>query len=189
MQSVRSRIWTRVAVSISCDDNHYTTGTFGPLIVVVFSNDHHFKGRTLLWSAYCRLGRKKKKKKKKRNAVILELFYVSNCRRGQIQHKNALNVKSWCVRVTREKYCLVLFLGNYSSNSDKLSINWRCLWCNGYCLWKWTRRYEFKSWTRLIAFHIALIPLGKVWIQLFSPQLWVNSRTDWVSSALVRQLV
>ena len=27
MQSVRSRIWTRGAVSISCDDNHYTTGT------------------------------------------------------------------------------------------------------------------------------------------------------------------
>ena len=26
--------------------------------------------------------------------------------------------------------------------------------------------------------HIALIPLGKVWIQLFSLQLWVNSRTD-----------
>ena len=43
---------------------------------------------------------------------------------------------------------------------------------------KWTRRHEFKSWTRLIAFHIALIPLVKVWIQLFSLQLWVNSRTD-----------
>ena len=27
MQSVRSRIWTRVAVSISNDDNHYTTGS------------------------------------------------------------------------------------------------------------------------------------------------------------------
>ena len=27
MQSVSSRIWTRVAVSISCDDNHYITGT------------------------------------------------------------------------------------------------------------------------------------------------------------------
>ena len=26
----------------------------------------------------------------------------------------------------------------------------------------WTRRHEFKSWTRLIAFHIALIHLGKV---------------------------
>ena len=25
MQSVSSRIWTRVAVSISLDDNHYTT--------------------------------------------------------------------------------------------------------------------------------------------------------------------
>ena len=33
----------------------------------------------------------------------------------------------------------------------------------------------------LIAFHIALIPLGKVWIQLFSLQLWVNSRADLVS--------
>ena len=27
MQSVSSRIWTRVAVSIPYDDNHYTTGT------------------------------------------------------------------------------------------------------------------------------------------------------------------
>ena len=31
--------------------------------------------------------------------------------------------------------------------------------------------HEFKSCTRLIAFHIALIPLGNVWIQLFSLQL------------------
>ena len=57
---------------------------------------------------------------------------------------------------------------------------WRCLWCNGYRRRKWTRWNKFKSWTKLIAFHIALIPLGKVWIQLFSLQLWVNSRTDWV---------
>ena len=27
MQSISSRIWTRVAVSISYDDNYYTTGT------------------------------------------------------------------------------------------------------------------------------------------------------------------
>ena len=26
-QSISSRIWTRVVVSISYDDNHYTTGT------------------------------------------------------------------------------------------------------------------------------------------------------------------
>ena len=51
----------------------------------------------------------------------------------------------------------------------------KCPWCNGYRLRKWTRWHEFKSWTILIAFHIALIPLGKVWIQLFSLQLWVNS--------------
>ena len=54
----------------------------------------------------------------------------------------------------------------------------RCPWCTGYRRRKWTWWHEFKSWTRLIAFHIALIPLGKVWIQLFSLQLWVNSRAD-----------
>ena len=52
----------------------------------------------------------------------------------------------------------------------------RCSWCNGYRRRKFTRRHEFKSWTRLIAFHIALIPLAKVWSQLFSLQLWVNSK-------------
>ena len=51
-------------------------------------------------------------------------------------------------------------------------------WCNCYRRRKRTRQHEFKSWTKLIAFHIALIPLGKVWIQLLSLQLWVNSRTD-----------
>ena len=53
-------------------------------------------------------------------------------------------------------------------------------YCNRYHRRKWTRRHEFQSKTRLVAFHIPLIPLGKVWIQLFSLQLWVYSRTDWV---------
>ena len=33
MQSVSSRIWTRVAVSISYDDNDYTTGTSIDLVL------------------------------------------------------------------------------------------------------------------------------------------------------------
>ena len=44
----------------------------------------------------------------------------------------------------------------------------------GYDFRKWTESYQFKSWTRMIAFHIALISLGKVRIQLFYLQLWVN---------------
>ena len=55
---------------------------------------------------------------------------------------------------------------------------WRCPWCNGYRCRKSTRWLEFKSWTRLVAFQIVLIPLGKIWIQLFSLQLWVNSRAN-----------
>ena len=33
MQSTSSRIWTRVAVPISCDDKHYTTGT--PINIII----------------------------------------------------------------------------------------------------------------------------------------------------------
>ena len=68
----------------------------------------------------------------------------------------------------------------WSTPSLSLLPGRRCPWCNGYRRRKWTRRHEFKSWPRLIAFHIALMPLGKVWIQLFSLQLWVNSKVDWV---------
>ena len=70
-------------------------------------------------------------------------------------------------------------ISNRRSNFVIVKKRWRCPWCNGYRRRKWTRRHEFKIWTRLIAFHTALIPLWKVWIQLFSFQLCVNSRTDW----------
>ena len=69
---------------------------------------------------------------------------------------------------------------NFTQKLTQSCILRRCSWCNGYRRRIWTGRLEFKSWTRLIAFHIALIPLGKVWILLFSLQLWVNSRADWV---------
>ena len=43
MQSVSSRIWTRVAVFISYDDNHYTTGTY-------YANIKHGEHKNmLLW--------------------------------------------------------------------------------------------------------------------------------------------
>ena len=45
--------------------------------------------------------------------------------------------------------------GNYKNKPR------RCPWCNGYRYRNWTQRHEFKSWMRLIAFHIALIPFGK----------------------------
>ena len=51
-------------------------------------------------------------------------------------------------------------------------------WCNDYRCRKWTQLPEFKLWTRLFAFHIALIRLVKVLIQLFSLQIWVNCRAD-----------
>ena len=44
--------------------------------------------------------------------------------------------------------------------------------------WKCTQWPEFKSWMELFSFHIVLIPLGKVWIQLFFPHKWENSKSD-----------
>ena len=40
--------------------------------------------------------------------------------------------------------------------SEECGVFGRCPWCNGYRRRKWTRRHEFKSWTRLIF-------LGKAW--------------------------
>ena len=52
-----------------------------------------------------------------------------------------------------------------------LSIR-RRWWCNIYCHWTWIRQIQFKSWKPLVAFHVALIPLGKVWIQLSTSSYW-----------------
>ena len=81
--------------------------------------------------------------------------------------------KEYILRIYQEAYVLYI---NFLYELIKGNMAYRK--CNGYRRRKWTRRHEFKSWTRLIAFHIALIPLGKIWIQLFSLQLWVNSRAD-----------
>ena len=90
-------------------------------------------------------------------------FHVEKCH--SMEKKRRLNVK----------------YGSFScfcTGCYYLRSSGRCPWCNDYRRREWTRRHEFKSWTRLIAFHIALIPLGKVWIQIFSLQLRVNSRAD-----------
>ena len=44
---------------------------------------------------------------------------------------------------------------------------------------KLTQLPEFKSWPRLFTFHIALITLGKLWIQLSSLQRHVKNKADW----------
>ena len=54
MQSVSSRIWTRVAVSISYNDNHYTTGTSTTDNISIA--DHAFTSQVLMsFSVYVTL--------------------------------------------------------------------------------------------------------------------------------------
>ena len=61
---------------------------------------------------------------------------------------------------------------------DYIYIYGRYSWYNDYHCRKWIWWPEFKSWMTLFTFHIMVIPLGKVWIHLFSLQLWVNSMAD-----------
>ena len=105
-----------------------------------------------------------------KNKVIHSLFGLKTCHRWEYISKSFPwdIVSNWTLVCN---FYYVWFMG----------LTCRiCPWCNGYRHRKWTRQHEFKSWTRLIAFHISLIPLGKVWIQIFSRQLWVNSRADCV---------
>ena len=83
-------------------------------------------------------------------------------------------IKYFIITPTQKKYSLLICLFLHRM---KRKLNWskcnlkRRSWCNSYRRMKWIRQHVFKFRTRLFAFHIAVIPLGKVWIQLFSPQL------------------
>ena len=76
------------------------------------------------------------------------------------------NAKSTHVKNSSSRSSIQLIAGR----GNKVFFR-RCPRCNVYRRRKWTRNHEVKSWTRLIAFHKALIPLGKVWIQFFSLEL------------------
>ena len=134
MQSVSSRIWTRVAVSISYDDNHYTIG----IIIITFMSPSLFSSLATFEYLFI--------------FSLLSLFFTL-----------------WSTEVAKSIWWQVLFF---------LLINARYGGARGVMVIVVGNGHGHKSWTKLIAFHIVLIPLGKVWIQLFSLQLWVNSMAD-----------
>ena len=47
MQSFSSRIWTRVTVSISYGDNHYTTGTSRENLIERKKNEMHSRNKVV----------------------------------------------------------------------------------------------------------------------------------------------
>ena len=94
--------------------------------------------------------------------VVLSIYFKvsrSLVRRNILTTQNELMAftgifELWYIKKSRFK--------KSSSIIDRFRKFRRCLWCNGYHHGKWTWGHEFKSWTRLITFHIALIPLRKV---------------------------
>ena len=133
IQSASSRIWTRVAVSISYNDNHYTTGTSAWRSIEV----------------------------KQRNRKIAYLL-------------KPWNDFTWNEYATFCLFKLKVFC--FSLLHIELRSEIRHSWYNGYRYWKWS---EFNPKMRLFAFNIALMPLGKVWIQLFFPELSANCWSDY----------
>ena len=97
MQSVLSRIWTRVAVSISYDDNDYTTGTSNQTMVYIFI-------RNIIFLSFCLID-----------------FFVFNCRRivQKCQTWNSYLAST----VSFEGTYVIINLSIYLSIWNCLSIN------------------------------------------------------------------
>ena len=101
-----------------------------------------------------------------------ERLYVSRkkARRELINIEDSIGASKQWLKDYKGKCQGLLRPEKYWQHEDQLNENKRETDI-GYRRRKWTQRHEFKFWTRLIVFHIILIPLGKVWIQLFSLQL------------------
>ena len=75
------------------------------------------------------------------------------------------------------KYKNLVFKGFDVARSHDYFAYTDTLCCYHRRIWTW--QSKFKSWTRLFAFCLALMPLRKAWTHLFSANLLVNSRLDW----------
>ena len=74
-----------------------------------------------------------------------------------------------CSKIRTEIKISYSEMGHERTDQIDTTIQWRCPWCNGYRRRKWPQRHELESWTRLIAFHIALIPLVLRYESNYSP--------------------
>ena len=102
------------------------------------------------------------------NSIFLEQHFRSNGHNFNTEVKSTMSeriVKHIRIKSMTEKS--MIEKANKEAKKQKIKI--RDKWINnqqkkknggirGYRRREWTRRHEFKSWTRLIAFHIALIP-------------------------------
>ena len=101
---------------------------------------------------------------------LLQLFFSSCRRKERNKDKELLQPLRYINRIRNGKLVFLRWpvacahvqsLVADSHRSLFAVCNWRCPWCNGYRRRKWTRRHEFKSWTRLIAFSHSTNTLGK----------------------------
>ena len=77
----------------------------------------------------------------------------------------------------------------WHSNLDSLLLQGSCSikWtseCHWFIIGNGISNQNSNFTQRLLAFHFMQMPLEEVWIPLFSSQLWIISRTDWVSQLL-----
>ena len=103
------------------------------------------------------------------NEIHTVSFWIATCVASSISREDKYYTKFVCAHTSMRLY-IHIYRGTYSVIFIVIGNE------QGYHCRKWTWWPEFKSWTRLFAFHIALISSGKVWIQLFSHQLCRNNR-------------
>ena len=153
MQSVLSWIWTCVAMSISYDDNHYTTGTsiINLLLLLRLSFICGYWCLCLVWcgNIYCFL--------EASYSTIKLLYYFHSIPQTLVYLPLFLCLISYAHHV------LHVFLGWF--------VRWEVSYRTVAVWWGATSMICSKQYVAVCSIHIALIPLGKVWIQLFSLRL------------------
>ena len=77
-----------------------------------------------------------------------------------IQHKSHQCDEDLCCPLVRYSGPFLKWMRKECQQMDQSTrkLMSMCPWCNGYRRSQWTWQHEFKSWTRLIACYIALIP-------------------------------
>ena len=91
------------------------------------------------------------------------LFKIRKKRGKRKRKKREKNFWNNNFKIIWSKLCWFIWCTRPQFPASELWLcHWRCPWCNGYRRRKWTRWHEFKSWIRLIAFHIALIPMNPI---------------------------
>ena len=127
------------------------------------------------------------------HTVTYHIMVTLDCKAGNVSWQQCWQSTTVCISSFRVNYTIKLILRWWdwmwkcwkSLNLLLMKESWFIVDVYGVCgvmaiiIGNGHGNLSSNPWMKLFAFHIAQIPLSKVYIEQFSLQLWINSRVDW----------